>query len=103
MPVISNTLLAVQFPNGRRALFDVQPQHLPRDDIPGSEAWPAQYGRQVAVQGPDGEWYAAPGEKITDLRTLALIERAPVVADGRARNWCGGPLRAPVPGLIPNN
>lgn len=103
MPVISDTLLAVVFPNGRRAVFSVEPRHLPRDDIPGSYAWPAQYGRQVAIEGPGGDWYTFPGEKITDLRTIALIERAPVVHDGRARNWCGGLLRAPVPGLIPNN
>ena len=103
MPVISDTLLTVTFPNGRRAVFSVQPQHVPRDDIPGSYAWPAQYGRQVAIEGPGGDWYTSPGEKITDLRTIALIERAAVVPDGRARNWCGGLLRAPVPGLIPNN
>jgi hypothetical protein len=98
MPVISDSLLTVIFPNGRRAVFAVQPQHVPRDDIPGSYAWPAQYGRQVAIEGPGGDWYTSPGEKITDARTLALIERAPVISDGRARDWTGAVLRYPMPG-----
>ena len=29
-------------------------------------------------------------------------EPAPAAA-AVARNWCGGPLRAPIPGLVPNN
>ncbi len=98
MPVISDTLITVRFSNGRRAVFSVQPQHLPRDHIPESYAWPAQYGRQVAIEGPDGDWYTAPGEKITDARTIALLERAAVIEDGRARDWTGGLLRYPMPG-----
>ncbi len=98
MPVIGDSLLTVIFPNGRRAVFAVPPQHVPRDDIPGSYAWPAQYGRQVAIEGLGGDWYTAPGEKITDARTLALIERAPVISDGRARDWTGAVLRYPMPG-----
>lgn len=98
MPVISDTLITITFPNGRRAVFSVQPQHVPRDDIPESYAWPAQYGRQVAIEGSDGDWYTAPGEKITDLRTIALIDRAQVIPDGRARDWTGAVLRYPLPG-----
>lgn len=101
MPVISDTLLTVTFPNGRRAVFSVQPQHVPRDDIPESYAWPSQYGRQVAIEGPGGDWYSSPGEKITDLRTIALIERAQVLPapDAIARDWTGAPLTYRVPGL----
>ena len=33
---------------------------------------------------------------------LAESEPAPAAA-AVARNWCGGPLWAPIPGLVPNN
>jgi len=34
--------------------------------------------------------------------TEPVPEPAPAAA-AVARNWCGGPLRAPIPGLVPNN
>ena len=35
----------------------------------------------------------------------AQLDQAPAApaAPTVARNWCGGPLRAPIPGLVPNN
>ena len=107
MPTISDTALLVTLPSGARAVYLVQPQHLnPTASNVTQNENAYVYGQQVAVEN-GGRWFR-PGlrDEITDLRTLALIERAPVadtIPGGRARNWCGGPLRAPIPGLIPNN
>lgn len=82
MPVISDTLLRVTLPSGNAAVYLVQPQHLPRDDIPESRDWPRMHGEQIAHQC-NGVWYEAAGpmkhawHEITDTRTLALIERTP--------------------------
>ena len=79
MPVIGDTLLNVVLPSGNRALYSVGPQHVPRDDIPNSYLWPHMYGHQVAVE-LNGDWYRSGlREKITDLKTLALIDRAQVL------------------------
>ena len=78
MPVISDTLLNVMLPSGNRALYSVAPQHVPRDDIPNSYQYPRMYGQQVAVE-LNGDWCRSGTlEKITDLKTLALIDRAQV-------------------------
>lgn len=76
MSVLSNSLVLVTLTSGNRAVYDVQPQHMPRDDIPYSIDWPQMYGTQIAVN-LSGDWYKSGlKEKITDLRTIALLERA---------------------------
>lgn len=78
MPVLSDTSLLVMLPSGNRAVYLVQPQHLSptASNITQNEN-AYMYGQQVAVE-LNGAWYR-PGlsEQITDLKTLALIERAP--------------------------
>ncbi len=79
MPTISDTALLVQLPTGARAVYLVQPQHLNPTACNVTQNENAyMYGQQVAIEH-DGRWYR-PGrrDEITDLRTLALIERAPV-------------------------
>jgi len=83
MPVLSNTILLVQLPSGHRAVYEVQPQHL----NPTHHAWTLnqsamEYGRQLAVER-DGRWFKPGGrEEITDLKTIALLERSPNAWEG---------------------
>lgn len=78
MSILSNSTFSVVLDNsGNRAVYSVQPQHL--IDRPGSTlAERARfYGEQLAVE-IDGQWYKRGAkELITDLRTIALLERAP--------------------------
>jgi hypothetical protein len=78
MPVLSNTVLLARLPSGNRAAYEVQPQHL----NPTHGQWTLnqsaiECGRQLAVEH-NGQWFK-PGlrEEITDIRTIALLERAP--------------------------
>jgi len=78
MPLLSDTSLLVILPSGARAVYLVQPQHLnPTASNVTQNQNAYMYGQQVAVEN-DGAWYR-PGlrEEITDLKILALIERAP--------------------------
>lgn len=77
MPVLSNTVLRVVLPSGNAAVYSVQPQHL--NDLPGTtlNQRAIERGEQLAHEH-DGRWYKRGGwEEITDLRTIALLERAP--------------------------
>ena len=78
MPVIGDTLLTVVLPSGNRALYSVGPQHItPSASNVTQNENAHMYGRQVAVE-INGDWFRSGlSEKITDLKTLALIERAP--------------------------
>ena len=79
MPYLSNTNLMVTLASGNRAVYSVQPQHLPREDIARSIDWPQMYGEQIAVE-LQGRWYKTGGkEEITDPKTIALLERCPEV------------------------
>jgi hypothetical protein len=70
----------VTLPDGSRAVFDVQPQHIPREDIEGSKDWPRLLGRAVA-QEIDGVWYRPDGfTEITDKRLVKLFEGCPNAA-----------------------
>jgi hypothetical protein len=77
MSVLSDSIFAVTLPSGNRAIYAVQPQHV--NDRPGTTLADRarDYGTQLAVQIA-GQWYK-PGAKILidDLRTIALLERAP--------------------------
>jgi len=61
-------------------VYSVQPQHLPRDDIPQSKDWPTMYGQQLAVRFNGDTWISSIDKNvITDLKTIALLERCPAV------------------------
>ena len=78
MPVLSDTALLVTLPSGNRAVYLVRPQYLsPTASNVTQNENAYMYGQQVAVE-VSGAWFR-PGlsQEITDLKTLALIERAP--------------------------
>lgn len=101
---LSRTIVVAPFSDGVRGLFEIQPQHMPREDIPESIFWPAEHGRMLAIEAPEGHvtgnplrWhqkmpatidqkemnsreYKIPRptwEIIADHKTLALIDRMP--------------------------
>lgn len=80
MAYLSPTIVMVPLPSGARAVYEIEPQHLPRAGVPESLRWPVDFGRQLAheLPGQRGQW-CRPGnwELIDDRRTLALIERVP--------------------------
>lgn len=78
MPLLSDTSLLVTLPSGNRAVYLVPPQHLnPTASNVTQNENAYMYGEQVAVE-LNGAWFR-PGlsQEITDLKTLALIDRAP--------------------------
>jgi hypothetical protein len=69
--------MLVTLPSGNRAVYSVQPQHVPREGIPDSRDWPIMYGRQIAHE-VDDVWYRPDGwTLITDPKLVALFERCP--------------------------
>ncbi len=76
MATISDSIFLVTLPSGNRAVYAVQPQHV--NDRPGITLSERArfYGTQLAHECA-GRWYQ-PGDwtEITDLRTIALLERA---------------------------
>ncbi len=74
---LSNVNLRIKLPSGNAAIYSVEPQHVPRDHVPESRDWPQRYGHQIA-HSANGHWFKPGGwEEITDLRTIALLERCP--------------------------
>lgn len=76
MPVLSDSILLAVLPSGNHAVYSLSPQHV--NDHPGSTLNQRciEQGRQLAHQHGH-KWYGAGGwDEITDLRTLALLERA---------------------------
>jgi hypothetical protein len=74
---MTNTNLLIQLPSGGRAVYTVQPQHLPREDVPDSRLWPMMYGEQVAHE-KDGVWYRPSGwVPFDDPKLAAMFERCP--------------------------
>lgn len=77
--IIGDSLFNVPLPSGNRAVYSVQPQHIPRDDIPDSLNWPRLYGKQIAVQ-LNQVWYTADAKtEIKDNKTITLLERVPTL------------------------
>jgi hypothetical protein len=78
MPVLSNTLLLCTLPaTGHKAVYEVQPQHM--NDQPDTDlnTRALRYGKQIAHEFGE-RWYKPEGwVEITDLRTIALLERSP--------------------------
>lgn len=76
---MTNLNMLVTLSSGNRAVYSVQPQHLPREDIAGSHEWPVMWGRQIAHE-LDGVWYRPDGwTKIDDPRLVELFEKCPKV------------------------
>lgn len=77
MPTLSNSIFSVVLNSGNRAVYSVQPQHVNnRSDMTLNER-ARFYGEQLACE-IEGQWYKSGAkEPITDLRTIALLERAP--------------------------
>ena len=75
--IIGDSLFNVCLPSGNRAVYSVQPQHVPRDNIPESFNWPILYGKQIAVEF-NGTWHDGKNQ-ITDLKIIALLERVPTL------------------------
>lgn len=79
MPVLSNHSCLVSLPSGNKAVYSVQPQHMNLQHLAGARLSDIarEHGTQLAHE-KDGRWYKPGGwEEITDLRTIALLERAP--------------------------
>ena len=71
---LSNTILQARLTSGNVAVYELQPQHL--NITPLNQA-AIEHGRQLAHEH-EGRWYKPGGwEEITDLRTIALLERTP--------------------------
>jgi hypothetical protein len=78
MPYLSNTNLLCTFTTGNKAVYSVQPQHMNLQHFGANLNDSAiEYGTQVAHECA-GKWYKPNGwEEITDLKTIALLERCP--------------------------
>jgi len=78
MTVLSNSILQARLPSGNAAVYELQPQHLNLQHWGVSLNQAAiEHGRQLAHEH-EGRWYKPGGwEEITDLRTIALLERSP--------------------------
>jgi hypothetical protein len=69
----TETLIKVILNSGNFAVYECQPQHIPREDIPQSREWPIMYGNQIAHQSR-GQWFKCGGwQEITEPKTLKLL------------------------------
>lgn len=77
--ILSDTLFLVRFPSGNLGVYSVSPQHLNEFGGLTLNERALMFGKQIAVKFDDGgDWYTNnPTRKIDDLRTIALLERAP--------------------------
>lgn len=75
---LSATFLLYPIGENAAAIYEVQPQHLPRPDIPESQHWGREYGRQVAHR-KGRTWYEPGGwEAIVERKTLWLLNAVPL-------------------------
>ena len=81
MPVLSDTFVSVVLPSGNKAVFEVTPLHLTTKTRLFRSEFIRLHAKQRAHQ-LDGSWYEAGGwQPITDLKTIALLERCPEIDD----------------------
>lgn len=68
--------IKVKLPGGYDAVYQVQPHHVPRLDIPESRDWPIWYGKQIAHADKTGAWFK-PGNwiEITDPKIVAILDK----------------------------
>ena len=80
MPNLSNTNLLCTMDSGNMAVYSVQPQHMNLQHFCHGDTLnkiATMYGKQIAHEC-DGRWFKPGGwEEITDLKTIALLERCP--------------------------
>ena len=77
---LSSVPLKVRLDSGNQAVYLVQPQHLPRERISHSVAWPRELGQQLAHE-KDGHWYRPGGwTPIDDARAIELLDAVAEVA-----------------------
>lgn len=84
MAVVSDSAFLVRLPSGGQAVYSLRPEQVSAPDMTGPAGSPTTlsersicHGVQVAHE-KDGRWYKPGGwDEITDLRTIALLERAP--------------------------
>lgn len=76
--MLSNATIAAQLPSGNIAVYDVQPQHL--NDLPGTTLGERArfFGQQIAVKIGNEWFHSGLKEKITDNRTVSLLENLSV-------------------------
>lgn len=68
---LSSSCFMVTLDSGNKAVYLAQPQHV------GSRTLVISHGEQLAHE-LDGKWFKPGGwQEITDLRTIALLERCP--------------------------
>lgn len=71
---MSSIHLKVIRDNGSRSVYLVQPQHIPREDIPESSGWPEKYGLEVCFES-NGRWFmSATRSEIKNNAALDSIE-----------------------------
>jgi hypothetical protein len=69
---MTNVLMRVLLSSGNYALYDVQPNHVPRDDIPQSIEWPVMYGTQIAHES-QGLWFYPNGWNRIEDEKLCIM------------------------------
>jgi len=68
MNTLNKVLIRVTLNSGNQAIYDVLPQHVPREDIPQSKEWAVMYGTQVAHESQGLWFYPGSWEEITDKK-----------------------------------
>lgn len=70
---MSTQVIAIRLSTGNKAVYEVMPQHVPREGVLESRQWPQNYGVQLAHE-LNGKWYKPGGWKeITDQETIDLL------------------------------
>jgi hypothetical protein len=77
MSILSDTCFLVTLPSGNKAVYAVSPQHL--NERPGTtlNERAYMYGQQIAVKFGDAWHKSEDRAEITDVRTIALLDRCP--------------------------
>lgn len=81
MPVLSDSILRCVAPSGNHIVVSVSPQYLnlPHFTEVSLNRVCLDYGKQLAHE-KDGVWYRPAGwEVIEDPKTIAMLERVPLV------------------------
>lgn len=77
----TTTFVAIILVTGNKAVYEVSPQHMTEKLGMRRRTYIRQYAPQVAHE-LNGVWYAPGGwTKIDDPKTVALLERCPLVTD----------------------
>lgn len=81
MSVLSDTFVAIVLPSGNRAVYEVTPLHLTTKTRLSRREFIRQHAKQRAHE-LNGGWFEPGGwTPIADLRTVALLDRCPLIED----------------------